>query len=88
MLEVKNVNEGLLDKDIYLLVADIATADDSGCGDTCDEEFELGLLVCDVMDYVPDNIEGYIACMASYYDDDCYDCLCDVVLADTGYSCP
>ena len=83
MLEVKNVNEGLLDKNIYLLVAD-----DSGCGDDCDQEVLIGFLSCDIMDYYPDDVEGYVACIASYFDSDCYDCLCDAILAETGVACP
>ena len=44
-------------------------------------------MLCEIKDYI-DDPDGYIACWASYFDADCYDCLCDYILAQTGVACP
>ena len=79
-------------KTFYLLVADVSM-DYTSCGDegdtnTCDSEVVAAFLSCDIMDYFPDDIDGYVACMATCFGPDCHDCLCDAILPETGVSCP
>ena len=70
-----------------LLVHAFAVSDGSGCGDTCDLEFVIAYVNCPQEDYYPD-IDAYIGCLASNFDSDCHDCLCDYIYTLTGESCP
>ena len=51
----------------------------------CNMEFMLAYGACSEDDYP--NIDDRVACMSTYWDSDCYDCLCDFVTV-TGGSCP
>merc|ERR1712110_173786 len=65
-----------------------SVSDGSGCGDTCDLEFVIAYVNCPQEDYYPDDVDGYMGCLASYFDSDCHDCLCDYLYTNTGASCP
>merc|ERR1711982_304660 len=69
------------------VAADISVADVCGCGDNCDQEFLHAYYACPQEDYLPDD-DAYMACLASNFDDDCHDCLCDFLYTETGVSCP
>ena len=61
----------------------------SGCGDTCDQEAQVGYDTCISQwpDSDPDP-EEFLACWSSYFDSDCHDCLCDYIYDNLGIACP
>merc|ERR1712176_1361595 len=65
------------------VAADISVSDVCGCGDNCDREFVIAYVACPQEDYLPD-VDAYMACLVSNYDDDCHDCLCDFLYTETG----
>merc|ERR1711915_191449 len=59
----------------------------TGCGATCDQEFIQAFMSCVSYEYVR-NLADFMACLASNFDADCHDCLCNLVFLVTGLSCP
>merc|ERR1712110_366240 len=60
---------------------------DTGCGDTCDLEFDLAVQTCN-QEHLPDGY-AWVACAVSFFDPDCSDCLCDYIYTMSGgLSCP
>ena len=74
---------------MYVLLArDVFDYDyDTGCGDTCDLEFDLAVQTCN-QEHFSDGY-AWVACAVSFFDPDCSDCLCDYIYTMSGgLSCP
>ena len=62
--------------------------DGSGCGDTCDQEAQLGWDTCFPQHANDPDPEEFMACWVTFLDSDCHDCLCEAIYDSLGLSCP
>ena len=77
-----------MDEKNYILARAVHADYNTGCGDTCDLELDQAVKSCTDATGLPYYDPAFVACLATLFDSDCIDCLCDYYYDRVGVPCP